>query len=52
MLGTNKSRGHCAEMICANVLADANLGQSEPRNPLLSMTRCSMSCQKIKGGFS
>jgi hypothetical protein len=30
MLGTDKSRGYCLEMICADFLAGANVGESEP----------------------
>ena len=30
MLGTDKSRGYCLEMICADFLAGANLKDSEP----------------------
>jgi hypothetical protein len=30
MLGTDKSRGYCLEMICADFLAGANLNQREP----------------------
>jgi hypothetical protein len=30
MLGTDKSRGYCLEMICADFLAGANLRESEP----------------------
>ena len=30
MLGTDKSRGYCLEMICADFLAGANLGEREP----------------------
>lgn len=29
ILGTEKSRGYCLEMICADFLADANLHESE-----------------------
>lgn len=29
MLGTDKSRGYCLEMICADFLAGANLGKSQ-----------------------
>jgi len=29
MLGTNKSRGYCLEMICADFLAGANLGDTQ-----------------------
>jgi hypothetical protein len=41
MLGTNKSRGYCLEMICADFLAGANL-DPENRNPeqfLMSLCR-------------
>jgi hypothetical protein len=30
MLGTDKSRGYCLEMICADFLAGANLRETEP----------------------
>jgi hypothetical protein len=30
MLGTDKSRGYCLEMICANFLAGADLSESQP----------------------
>jgi hypothetical protein len=30
MLGTDKSRGYCLEMICADFLAGANLQDIEP----------------------
>ena len=30
MLGTDKSRGYCLEMICADFLAGVNLGECEP----------------------
>jgi hypothetical protein len=30
MLGTDKSRGYCLEMICADFLAGANLGEPQP----------------------
>jgi hypothetical protein len=35
MLGTNKSRGYCLEMICADFLTGANLERDElaPRGP-------------------
>jgi len=29
MLGTDKSRGYCLEMICADFLAGANLGEAK-----------------------
>jgi hypothetical protein len=39
MLGTDKSRGYCLEMICADFLAEANLGDQNPEMLLYSMTR-------------
>jgi hypothetical protein len=30
MLGTDKSRGYCLEMICADFLAGASLGETQP----------------------
>ena len=30
MLGSNKSRGYCLEMICADFLAGANLADTQP----------------------
>lgn len=39
MLGTDKSRGYCLEMICADFLAGANLDHGNPETLLLSMTR-------------
>ena len=30
MLGSNKSRGYCLEMICADFLAGANLAEAQP----------------------
>ena len=30
MLGTDRSRGYCLEMICADFLAGANLGENQP----------------------
>jgi hypothetical protein len=30
MLGSDRSRGYCLEMICADVLAGANLGGGDP----------------------
>src|ERR1700741_2446792 len=39
MLGTDKSRGYCLEMICADFLAGANLGEQNPETLLYSMTR-------------
>src|SRR6266852_6811449 len=31
MLGSNKSRGYCLEMICADFLAGANLAETQPK---------------------
>jgi hypothetical protein len=39
MLGTNKSRGYCLEMICADFLAGAGLESQPPQTMLLSMWR-------------
>jgi hypothetical protein len=39
MLGTDKSRGYCLEMICADFLAGANLDSGNPEMLLLSITR-------------
>jgi hypothetical protein len=37
MLGTNKSRGYCLEMICADFLAGANLDGANPEALILSL---------------
>jgi hypothetical protein len=39
MLGTDKSRGYCLEMICADFLAGANLENENPKVLLESVTR-------------
>src|SRR5205085_6422906 len=39
MLGTDKSRGYCLEMICADFLAGANLDNGNPETLLHSATR-------------
>jgi hypothetical protein len=39
MLGSDKSRGYCLEMICADFLAGANLDNGDPGTLLFSMTR-------------
>ena len=39
MLGTDKSRGYCLEMICADFLAGANLENNNPKALLLSLNR-------------
>jgi hypothetical protein len=38
MLGTDKSRGYCLEMICADLLAGANLENENPNVLLESVT--------------
>ncbi len=39
MLGTDKSRGYCLEMICADFLAGANLDNGNPEILLNSISR-------------
>jgi hypothetical protein len=39
MLGTNKSRGYCLEMICADFLAGAHLDNGNPEILLNSISR-------------
>jgi hypothetical protein len=39
MLGSDKSRGYCPEMICADFLAGASLGDQNSDALLYSMTR-------------
>jgi hypothetical protein len=39
MLGSDKSRGYCLEMICADFLAGATLDSGNPETLLFSMTR-------------
>ena len=39
MLGTDKSRGYCLEMICADFLAGANLENDDPTVLLQSISR-------------
>ena len=39
MLGTDKSRGYCLEMICADFLAGANLESEDPTVLLQAMSR-------------
>jgi hypothetical protein len=39
MLGSDRSRGYCLEMICADFLAGANLDNGNPEMLLFSMTR-------------
>ena len=39
MLGTDKARGYCLEMICADFLAGANLEDGDPNQLLLAIDR-------------
>ena len=39
MLGSDRSRGYCLEMICADFLAGANLDNGDPETQLFSMKR-------------
>jgi hypothetical protein len=39
MLGSDRSRGYCLEMICSDFLAGANLDNGDPSTLLFSMTR-------------
>ncbi len=39
MLGTDKSRGYCLEIICADFLAGAHLDNGDPEIPLHSISR-------------
>jgi hypothetical protein len=39
MLETDKSRGYCLEMICADFLAAANIEESNPEALMLSLRR-------------
>ena len=39
MLGNDKSRGYCLEMICADFLAGANIEGANPETSVLSLRR-------------
>lgn len=39
MLGTDKSRGYCLEMVCADFLAGANIEEANPEALMLSLRR-------------
>jgi len=39
MLGSDRSRGYCLEMICADFLAGANLDNGDPETLLFTMNR-------------
>jgi len=55
MLGTDKSRGYCFEMICADFLAGSSLQEDEPETLILSLRRIysllphAMQCDFLKG---
>ncbi len=40
MLGSDRSRGYCLEMICADFLAGGNLENGNPDLLLMSLRRC------------
>jgi hypothetical protein len=53
MLGTDKSRGYCLEMICADFLAGANLDAGDPEVLLMSMEKYfKFLPEKQKGAFT
>ena len=39
MLGSDKSRGYCLEMVCADFLAGANLQEGNPDTLILAVGR-------------
>ena len=49
MLGTDKSRGYCLEMICADFLAGANLDNGNPRLSCSQFCSSSSSCRASRG---
>ena len=52
MLGSDRSRGYCLEMICVNFLAGANLDNGDPETLLFSITRFSNFCAASRGRHS
>jgi hypothetical protein len=48
MLGSDKSRGYCLEMICADFLAGANLGTENPDSLITSLSRLVEFLPKLK----
>ena len=53
MLGTDKSRGYCLEMICADFLAGANLENEDPTAaPAVHVTVLQISAWRTTAGFS
>jgi hypothetical protein len=52
MLGTDKSRGYCLEMICADFLAGAHLGNGDPEILLNSiLTLLQVLARRTAAGF-
>ena len=52
MLGSDRSRGYCLEMICADFLAGANLDNGDPETLLFSLRRfCNFLSQEQKRAF-
>jgi hypothetical protein len=51
MLGSDKSRGYCLEMICADFLAGAQLDSGNPEILLHSISRYNCSCRLHKNGL-
>ena len=45
MLGSDKSRGYCLEMICADFLAGANLDQGTRKSCSNRFLACTSSCR-------
>ena len=48
MLGSDKSRGYCLEMFCADFLAGANMDNEDPETLLFSITRFFRSLPKAQ----
>ena len=52
MLGSDRSRGYCLEMICADFLAGANLDNGDPETLLFSINRFfQASSRSTEAGF-
>ena len=49
MLGSDRSRGYCLEMTCAEFMAGAKLDNGDPAMLLFSMTRSFKFCPKSNG---
>ena len=52
MLGTDKSRGYCLEMICADFLAGANLDNEDPTAPAIHVTVLQIPAWRTTAGLS